>query len=531
MGKNMTFNRKSAIFLSIVLFIGGMAIPVLSALYLSWIQAKELEHDKLFTIAKMAIRRSRICLNEIYQTLDELEAYNRPVCTPAHLKKMQNAVFNKSCINEIQYLENGGAKCGSEGNVRRKSNLSSKAFVMPNGTSISFDILNFSKNEKKFIRFQRNNYAISIDTNSLTDLIAEPYMKIAIATEDGQVISTLNYYSPNVELINSVLKNPNLKETANSLISVYRAPGLYYIVSESFSYVFKTWKKSLFLFLLFGFIMSLIASGAVIWSLKRRLSDLGELKLAVANREFMVYYQPIVEFKAGICIGAEALIRWKKSDGTMVSPDLFIPLAEKSGLIQSITDQVIESVVADLNKALYENRNLHISINVSVLDFNSKRIFKKLDTIIAKSDIKPKQIWLEITERGFIDFNSTRDSLNNARKLGYIIVIDDFGTGYSSLSYLKELPIDVLKIDKSFVNSVCTDSVTSNVTEHIIDIAKELNLKIVAEGVETIEEANYLKERQVDFAQGWLYAKAMPLNEFLAFYQKNRPEKIGNANV
>src|SRR5690606_11960444 len=142
---------------------------------------------------------------------------------------------------------------------------------------------------------------------------------------------------------------------SNSLVAVYRTPGLYYIVSESVSYVFKQWKKSLYLFLPFGFIMSLIASGAVVWGLKRRLSVLGELKLAVLNREFMVYYQPIIDFTTETCIGAEALVRWKKSDGTMVSPDLFIPLSENNGLIQDITDQVIESVVADLNKVFAEN--------------------------------------------------------------------------------------------------------------------------------------------------------------------------------
>lgn len=521
----MNFNRKSAIFISIFLFIVGMAIPVLTALYLAWIQAKELERDKLFTNAKMVIQRSRICLNEIYKSIDELDDYKFTVCTPSHIKKMQDMVFNKRCIDEVQYIEKGIAICGSENNVSRNAYSPLKGFVMPNEISILFDTSNFVKQEKNLIRFQRNNYAISVNRNVLTDLITEPYIKIALATEDGQVISTLNYYSQNIGLINKVLINPNLEEMANNLVAVYRVPGLYYIVSEPISYVFKQWKKSLFLFLPFGLIMSLITSGAVIWGLKRRLSDLGELKLAVVRREFIVYYQPIIEFKTGICIGAEALIRWRKPDGLMVNPDLFIPLAENSGLIQDITDQVIETVIADLNKVLYENRNLHISINVSVIDFNSKRIFKKLDTAISGSGIEPQQIWLEITERGFIDFNSARDSLNNARKLGYVIVIDDFGTGYSSLSYLRELNIDILKIDKSFVNSVCTDSVTSNVTEHIINIAKELNLKIVAEGVETVDQANYLNERQVDFAQGWLYAKSMPLNEFIDFYQRNRSKK------
>lgn len=527
----MHFNRKSFIGISIFLFIVGIAIPILTATYLSWIRAKEIEHDKLFTNVKSVIQRSRICLDEIYQALDELEASKLVACTPEHLQKMQDIVFNKRCIDEIQYINNDKIKCGSASKVGSKTKLSLDSFAMPNGTLVSFDTSNFVKKKSNLIRFQRNNYAMSVDKNSLTDLITEPYIKIALATEDGKAISTLNYYSPNVELINSVLKNPNLKETDNSLVAVYRTPGLYYIVSEPLSYVFKQWHKDLFLFLPFGLIMSLIASSSVVWGLRRRLSDLGELKIAVARREFIVYYQPIIDFKTGVCIGAESLVRWRKPDGTMVGPDLFIPLAESSGLIQDITDQIIESIVTNLKKTLCENKKLHISINVSVLDFNSKRIFKKLDSTFSGTGIESQQIWLEITERGFIDFNSARDSLNDARKLGYKIVIDDFGTGYSSLSYLKELHVDVLKIDKSFVTSVNTDAVTSHVTEHIINLAKELKLKIVAEGVETVEQANYLKERQVDFAQGWLYAKAMTVDEFIDFYKKHDPEKTRNKNV
>lgn len=517
--------------MSIFLFVVCMIIPILLALYLSWLQAEEIEHDKLFTNVKMAIQRSRICLDEVYKTMDELDESELIACTPEHLQKMQDMVFSKRCVNEVQYLDHEQVKCGSAINIATDAKIDAEGFIMPSGTVISFDTSNFMNHSADSLRFTRDNYTIAVDKNPLTDIIAEPYIKIALVTDDGHVISTLNYYSDNVELIDDVFENPNLQRTDNSLVAVYRTPGFYYIGSEAISYVFKQWRKSLFLFLPFGLILSVIASGVVIWCLRRKLSDLGELKIAVARREFIVYYQPIIDFKTGDCIGAEALVRWRKPDGTMVSPDLFIPLAESSGLIQDITNQIIESIVTNLQTILRADDNLHISINVSVLDFNSKRIFKKLDAAIADTGIAPKQIWLEITERGFIDFDSVRDSLDAARKLGYIIVIDDFGTGYSSLSYLKELHIDVLKIDKSFIEALNKDSVTSNVTEHIIDLAKELHLKIVAEGVTTIEQVNYLQQRQVDFAQGWLYAKAMPLDDFIAFYQHNRVVQAGKTNV
>jgi len=517
----VNFNRACIISISILLVIAGMTVPLSFALYLSWIQAKDYERDKLFTNAKRAIQRSRVCIDEVYQALDSLEDLQSTSCTPALMQKMQDVAFNKRCINEIEYLENGTVKCSSEGSVSGNVKFPSGDFVMPNEAILSFDTSAFVKRGGQFLSFERNNFAISVDTDPLSDVIVEPYVKIAIITQDGQVISTLNYSHPDMGLINAALKNPNLKQTDNSLVAIYRTPALTYIVSESISYAFVQWRKNLVLFVPFGLIMSFIACSAVIWGLRRRLSNLGELKLAIINREFVLYYQPIIEFKTGLCKGAEALIRWQKQDGTIVRPDLFIPLAEENGLIQAITDQVIESIVTDLKATLQANRDLHIAINIAVVDFNTKRIFKKLDSTISESGIEPQQIWLEITERGFMDINSTRDSLNRARELGYPIVIDDFGTGYSSLSYLKELPIDVLKIDKSFTSSVDTDSVTNHVTKHIIDIAKELKLKIIAEGVETKGQADYLKSHEVDFAQGWLYAKAMPLHEFLSFFQNN----------
>lgn len=521
----MNFNRLSIICVSILLIIIGVSASLSVAMYLSWIQAKEMERDKLFAVAKRAIYRSRFCLNEASQALDALDGIQPATCSAEHVKNMRDILFNKHCINEIEYHENGTVKCSTEGAVGNNNTMLPGSFVMPDDVSIIFDTSTFVKQGSNFIGLRRNNYTMSVDTNRLTDVIIDPYIKVIIVTDEGHVISSLNYFSPNPQLIKDVLENPNLTQTKDSVVTISRTPGLYYIVSESMSYLILQWKKNLVLFLPFGLIMSLIASAAVVWALRRRLSPLGELKLAVAHREFIVHYQPLIDFKTELCIGAEALVRWQRPDGSMVRPDLFIPLAEDSGLIQPITDQIIQSIVKDLKDTLNANRNFHIAINVAVVDFNTSRIFKQLESILAGSGINPQQVWLEITERGFMDMNATTESLQQARKLGYPIVMDDFGTGYSCLSYLKELPINVLKIDKSFIDSVHKDSVTSHVTEHIINIAKTLNLQIVAEGVETKEQAEYLKAHEVDFAQGWLYAKAMPLKEFLSFYQKNAQHK------
>ncbi|WP_363612304.1 EAL domain-containing protein [Mesorhizobium sp.] len=269
--------------------------------------------------------------------------------------------------------------------------------------------------------------------------------------------------------------------------------------------------------------MAAFIIGVVVWLSRRRLSPSGELQIAVRKHEFIVHYQPIVELRTGNCIGAEALVRWKRPNGSLVRPDLFIPLAEESGLITAITDQVIAMVVFDLNRLLVADRSLHIAINLSATDVGTARVLPIIEKALQHTGIQPQQIWLEATERGFVDINSARSTLIRAREMGHAVAIDDFGTGYSSLSYLEGLPLDALKIDKSFIDTISTNSATSSVTPHIIDMAKTLKLKIVAEGVETQAQADYLAARDVDYGQGWLFAKPMPASEFIAYCRQVKP--------
>ena len=139
-------------------------------------------------------------------------------------------------------------------------------------------------------------------------------------------------------------------------------------------------------------------------------------------------------------------------------------------------------------------------------------------------NISARQIWLEMTERSFLEIDAVRSTIIRAREIGYCVAIDDFGTGYSSLQYLQGLPLDSLKIDKSFIDTIGKDTATSSVTSHIIEMAKTLNLIIVAEGIETQEELDYLRAREVDLGQGWFFAKAMPADEFIAYCDRERDE-------
>ena len=175
----------------------------------------------------------------------------------------------------------------------------------------------------------------------------------------------------------------------------------------------------------------------------------------------------------------------------------------------------------EMRALLLANGHLHIAINVCASDIQTGRLLDVLARALDGSGIAVGQIWLEATERGFIDVAAARNALERARAMGFSVAIDDFGTGYSSLAYLQNLPVDALKIDKSFIDTIGGDTVTSSVTSHIIDMAHTLELQIIAEGVETPLQADYLRERGVEYGQGWLFSKALPAAQFIAYCRRH----------
>ena len=277
-----------------------------------------------------------------------------------------------------------------------------------------------------------------------------------------------------------------------------------------------------------------LAAGAslaslVLWLSRRRFSPGVELRRAVRNREFVLLYQPLVELATGACVGAEALVRWRRADGRIVPPLDFIPLAESNGLIRPITEQVIERALTELGPMLRRRRDLHVSINLAPMDLQDPWIAQCLDQLLADSGVEPHQVTVETTERGMVDADAAREVIKGLRSRGHGVAIDDFGTGYSSLSYLQSLEVDTLKIDKTFIDALGLETATSSVVPHIVEMARTLRLRVVAEGVETDAQVKFLREQAVDYAQGWLFSKPLTCDAFGEFVRKS-PIAAATAN-
>jgi sensor c-di-GMP phosphodiesterase-like protein len=283
------------------------------------------------------------------------------------------------------------------------------------------------------------------------------------------------------------------------------------------------------LWLLFpaSLLIAIFSGWSVLVLVRQRRTLNGELQGALRRGEIRVLYQPIFDLSSRRCVGAEALVRWRRPDGTLTSPDLFIPLAENTGLIREITDFVLQQLLEQLGQVLRANPHLYISVNLAACDVMEPRIGPVVGQLLDLYRVSPRQIAFEVTERGLIDVVPARENLQSLRDLGHPVLIDDFGTGYCSLAYLQTLPVDCLKIDKAFIDALGHDAASSGVAPHIIRMAHALDLKVIAEGIESEAQAILLGSEGVNYGQGWLFAQALNSRQFSELVTRGRRKKIG----
>jgi sensor c-di-GMP phosphodiesterase-like protein len=210
------------------------------------------------------------------------------------------------------------------------------------------------------------------------------------------------------------------------------------------------------------------------------------------------------------------LLRWRRATGELIGPDLFIPLAEQTGTITQLTARVVELVEQDTRHFLVAHPDFHVALNLATVDVQSTAIVDQVDAMLARGGARPSNLIVEITERGTLDVGAALSVIGALRERGIRVAIDDFGTGYAGLSYLESLQVDFLKIDRSFIEAIGTGAPTNEVVCHIIAMATAMGLTMVAEGVETEAQADYLRARGVQFAQGWLFGKPRPFQDIVA---------------
>jgi sensor c-di-GMP phosphodiesterase-like protein len=277
-----------------------------------------------------------------------------------------------------------------------------------------------------------------------------------------------------------------------------------------------------------GIVAILILGIALLLPRRRLKNPVDELERALKAGEFVPYYQPIVDIRSGRLRGAEVLVRWRKSDGTYALPAMFIPLAESSGLIVEMTRGLMRRVCQDLGPAIGQRPQLKIGFNLTARHFADEQIISDVRKIFGNSQMRLSQVVLEVTERQPLDnLTETRRVVAALQGLGVRIAIDDVGTGHSGLSYMLKLGADIIKIDKVFIDSIGTDRHSHTIIETLIDLAQNMRMDIIAEGVETFEQVVALRDLGIRAAQGFVFAPPLPGTSFLQLIETIEPLKSG----
>jgi len=256
------------------------------------------------------------------------------------------------------------------------------------------------------------------------------------------------------------------------------------------------------------------------YSLKRAI------KIGIKEKQFYPEYQPLFDHKENRFCGVELLARWQEYEGNVIMPDFFIDEAESTGLIVPITLQIIEIAFREFQEFLKEYPNFHLGINLTVDHFQDPFFFNQFYSLKTQYGVSAQQIVFEITERHLLDTNNKHfiKKMNQLREADFSLAIDDYGTGHASISYLQSFPFNYLKIDKLFIQAIGTKAITESLNDAIIHMAKDLNLAIIAEGVETQEQVDYLVRNDVRYLQGWYYSKAVSIDKIKELIQGKKNE-------
>lgn len=480
-------------------------------------QARQNESLQMNAQGERFLVRLEQLFGQLRAGLDQLEQQPLRRCSPEMVGRLREVISSNRFIYEAAYV--GDARtCSSWPRPRvlrelREPDIRGPTYDYWLNTSTQPD------DNLAALVMGRGDFRVSTSRGHLTDVVDLPAGgSLLVVLDNGtraipvlgpaQAWPPVESWSPD--------NATTLITTANQLI--YRMP----TQSPEYQLVLITPRSDLqvkitgawWLLVPASLLMSLCIAALVLQLMQQRKSLGAELSGALRRGELKVLYQPIFNLETGLCAGAEALVRWRRPDGTLTSPDLFIPLAENTGQIRQITDFVLQQTLEKLGPLLRANPHLYVSVNLAACDVIAPRIGRVTARLLALHKVAARQIAFEVTERGLIDVVVARNHLQMLRDRGHQILIDDFGTGYCSLAYLQTLPVDCLKIDKAFIDALGHDAASSGVAPHIIRMAHALQLRVIAEGIEFESQAHLLKSEGVVYGQGWLFARPLTATRF-----------------
>ena len=477
------------------------------------------------TAGRRAVSLAEQRLSQTMAALDDLATRGVTSCAPAHVEAMRQAAFDTSTIKEVAILgPEGQTLCTQLGSpfgqrkvISTESLTGAQAYVL--------DIVRIT-NSQRMVRLRR-----SVGANSIAALVPVMLLLPQIAVDGSPFAAYAQLTSRDGILIGSSGERPDEDNARFSISAKSEKLGIesQIVVPRGLVPAAQADLKWLSMFAT-GAIILILTGFAMMIPRRRIVNPVADMQRALAAGEFVPYYQPIVDIRSGQLRGAEVLVRWKKPDGTLVLPGSFIPLAESSGLILDMTRDLMRRVCAEAGAAIGCRPAMKISFNFAGQLFAGDAIVKDVRNIFSGSAIKLSQVVLELTERDPIEnFTETRQIIAALQGLGVRIAIDDVGTGHSGLSYMLKLGVDIIKIDKMFVDAIGTDRNSTTIVETLVDLAHNMRMDVVAEGVENFEQVMHLRELGIRSAQGFVFAPPLPGSAFLQLIEAIDPLPVAAA--
>lgn len=502
----------------------ALALSIALGIWLSYRQALQTEERHAAQIASEIVHRADQITGQIDDATKALLQSNSPPCSPAKISLMRNIAIAGSYLQAVGYVKDNHLMCWSYGNLGDGMIIGPPEYLgkhgywvrrevsLPSGHGTKFLFITDAKSGYTSIVLPDLVLDVGHGENDITTALVATTKPIIIFGRGQLDVTRIPPFVNGLSTITWF----NKQHLGAAKQSWFGYKGVVLLPSQWVHLAM--WQMLRWVLPVTGLVGLAFGFLTYIW-MQQRASLSSQLAHAIRERELFLLYMPIVDLKTRKWVGMEALVRWNHPSNEPTGPDAFIPIAERDGLIRRLTQQVLELFVEDSRHHFSRYRDLYVAINVSARDFGDPAMIEELRRLSDAS--QHSFLVIEVTESSLIDAEQARSSLARLHEIGIRVAIDDFGTGYSSLSYLDTFKADMLKIDKSFVASIGTESVTSHVIDHIVELANDRRLVIVAEGVESDTQAAYLSARGVQFGQGWLFGKPMRAKEVVAELQKS----------
>ncbi len=518
----MLRSRGTTIAIAAVVAVVTAALPIVISLYVARQESLAEQTNRISLLAKDVLRRTDETTMQIVSALDQMEATaSHNPCSEDNILLMAREALASDELEAVGFVAHQQLLCSSFGRYKPGIQLGPADYISAHGGRIRTAVELPSEPHVKFILVTRgaSGYTAIVRPNLLLDISADEHGITVglIGLTSRKVIDLKGSFDP--RWLDALGNRQEVTfSDGRNVVGVRRSSVGDYAAFAARSTVGAAagLRRIAVVLMPIGTIAAVLLALAAAHVARTQLALPAALKLALRRHEFFVEYQPVVDIQSGRWVGAEALVRWRRPSGELVPPDVFIAAMEETGLIPHLTEHVLDIVGVDGADLFRRHSEFHMAINLSPSDLQSDRIIGLLERLASRTGAGPGNLIVEATERGLIKGEGVGKRLQHIRASGTRVAIDDFGTGYSSLSYLKSFEFDLLKIDKSFVDNIGTHEATSQVVSHIIEMAKDLNLELIAEGVEDAHQLHFLLEHGVRYGQGWIFAKPMALPVLLS---------------